>query len=195
MKKIGNILTTKTFPDAEAYNVVDEIGKCDASLPTLIVGKDVAKELAPNFDILDKELEEDVFWTYGNREKRSVYEERVKFFKKYTIDKIKNEIHYIPINIITDNEEDKRKLFNMMEHENIVVFIANDMLYANKRGEKDVYGLSLRDINYIGKDSTKFLAKLHSHYNVTFVDGTTDVPQSIKYEFRNCLYVIPYLCS
>ena len=64
MKKLGYIVSKRKLK-----NVVDFVGVVnsiedieDPTKPFLIIGLNEAKEITPNFSILNKKLDEDVFW-------------------------------------------------------------------------------------------------------------------------------------
>ena len=72
MRKIGNILTTEKYDDDPLFNVVNDINKIDASLPTLIIGWEKAKEIFPDASILDWKINDKWFWTFGKRKRRKI---------------------------------------------------------------------------------------------------------------------------
>ena len=82
MKYIANIITKSRLDVGEYINVTKDITKVDLTIPTLIIGWAMVKEIYPNADILNKQISETVYWTYSNREKRQEYEpDLAKFIK------------------------------------------------------------------------------------------------------------------
>ena len=68
------------------------------------------------------------------------------------------------------------------------------MLYVNQIGEKNIIGLSLRDMDYEGGNSKKLLAMMHNSGLVSFIRKDDDtVPQDVLFTLRNNAYLVPYL--
>ena len=74
------------------------------------------------------------------------------------------------------------------------IYAFSDMLYILDRSTQKVIGLSLRDIDYMGKDRKKMFAKIYGNVNNNLITLDGDV---VSWEIRNALrnynYVIPYL--
>ena len=94
MKKIGNILTKNKFLDTTWCNVTDKTENLISNLPTLVVGLDNAKKFDENFSILDWKLRDNVYWTFGPREQRHIYEKRVDDFLQLCLMFQKSIINY-----------------------------------------------------------------------------------------------------
>ena len=88
MKFIANILTDKPFKDNDLYNVVSDKNNLIDGIPTLVVGWEYTKKLYPEASMLNWEVGNNVYWTYGNREKRNKYEENIATFRQLTLTKI-----------------------------------------------------------------------------------------------------------
>ena len=87
MKKLGYIVSKRKIK-----NVVDFVGLVnsvedieDPTKPFIIIGLEEAKEIAPNFSILNKVLDTDVFWTFGKTERRTEHERDLENFYKYVL--------------------------------------------------------------------------------------------------------------
>ena len=106
-------------------------------------------------------------------------------------------ITYKPFSVITSSPEEKRNLFNMFEDKNIEkkIYVKNDMVYIYIVNSSEVYGISLRDVGYIGKDITKFLAKVYSFPNseIVTLKSLSDVVSNIMFRLKNYNYAIPCL--
>ena len=68
------------------------------------------------------------------------------------------------------------------------------MLYIMDNINNKVVGITLRDIDYLGKDRNKIFAKIYSNPNNRIITLDNDV---LTWDMRNVLrnynYVIPYL--
>ena len=152
MRKIANILTKNLFNDKIFYNVVDSKDKLIHGIPVLCVGVELTKKNYPNFNILSMDVGEDIYWTYSPREKRNVYESRLKSFIQKSIDKFKSDIHYKYVNVVVDGLSSKD--FSTVNYlvfnggKTIVSFLFNGMVYVYDN-KNTVYGISLRELKIV----------------------------------------------
>lgn len=196
MKHIANILTNKNFPKEPFYNIVSDKKDLIDGIPTLVVGWDFTKENFPQADIVNSKIEDGIFWTFGNRERRSAYEVRTTEFRRIALEKLINDIEYKPVSVI--NGRNLAEFNNAMT--NIIlgggkIYINGGMLYAYYRHENVVYGVSMRDIDYIGKSSKDFLSIIYQGNKDYIIGKCDELTPDVKYALRNCNYVIPYLLS
>ena len=79
---IGYIITDKKMNGINILvGQVNDISLADPSKPILIVGWDKAKENEKYSSILDKQLDDNLFWTFSKSENRSDFEDDlVKFY-------------------------------------------------------------------------------------------------------------------
>jgi hypothetical protein len=194
MRYIANILTNRKFTDNELYNIVENKENLIENIPTLVIGWEYTKKLFKNANILNWEIDENTFWTYGNRERRSKYEENVDKFKKLALKRMIKSINYEFFNILIATEEEKKEFCNLITNHTTNVHINNDILYVLKPNTNDVIGISLRDIDYIEKDRKKILSKVFKNTSNNII-SLTDV--NLSYDIKNTLYkysyTIPYL--
>lgn len=194
MKYIGNILTNTKFNGGSLYNVTDVKENLIPDIPTLVIGWDFTKKMFKNANILDWVIENGIYWTFGKRERRNKYENNLLKFKNIAIDKIIKQVDYEFFNVLTLDDGIKRDFFELLSSDvGKRVFIHNDMVYVWFVGEKKVFGLSLRDIEYNGKSRKNFLSMLYRGRNVTFVNLNDIESDDIKLQIRNCYYVLPFL--
>ena len=80
MKALGSIVSKRKIKDTVGFvEVVNDIKEVSGQTnPILIVGLDEAKKIASNFSILNKKIDNNVFWTFGKTEKRDEHEKDVK---------------------------------------------------------------------------------------------------------------------
>lgn len=194
MKYIANILTNKKFNDNTLYNVVDCKENLIENIPTLVIGWEYTKKMFKNANILNWEIDENTFWTYGNRERRSKYEENLENFKNLALTRLVKSIKYEFLNLLTITKEDREKLCSLVVGGNINIHINNDIIYILKPGTSIVIGISLRDVDYMGKDRKEFLSYFYKNKDNNII-SLTDT--NISYDIKNALYkhsyAIPYL--
>lgn len=194
MQFIGNILTKNLFSKSDLYNVVSKKEDLIDGIPTLCIGREFTQENYFTFDILKFEIEKDVFWTYGPREKRNIYEKRLDDFEKKAIDFFIKNVHYKFINVLTSetNSDDCKNLKAALNAESRTTsFIYNNMVYVYNSEQKTVYGVSLRDLSYKERDVKKFLSVLYRKTRV--ISLKDDISFEIRSAFFGNNYVIPCL--
>ena len=196
MRKIANILTKNLFNDKIFYNVVDSKDKLINGIPVLCVGVELTKKNYPNFNILNMDVGDGVYWTYGPREKRNVYESRLKTFIKKSIDKFKSEIHYEYVNVVVDGltSNDFITVNDLIFNggKSIISFLFNGMVYVYDN-KNVVYGISLRELSYVGENVKTFLSNVYS--NTTVITNKDSIPLDVRILFNGYDYLIPCLYS
>ena len=196
MRKIANILTKNLFNDKIFNNVVDSKDKLINGIPVLCVGVELTKKNYPNFNILNMNISDDVYWTYGPREKRNIYESRLKTFIQKSIDKFKSDISYKYVNVVFDgiSSNDFTVLNELMFNggKSVVSFIFNGMVYVYDNN-KTVYGISLRELSYIGENVKMFLSGVYT--NTTVITNKDSIPLDVRILFNGYDYLIPCLFS
>ena len=193
MRYIANILTDKNFKEKGLYNIVSSKKELIDGIPTLVIGWEFTKKMYNNANILDWEISRDVYWTYGNREKRNRYDENINKFKDLALLRLIKSVKYEYKNILLLTDEEKNEIIEIISGEGVNVYIHNDMLYVLK-DNKNVIGLSLRDVDYIGKDRKKILSKVFRNEKNHIISLTDS---ELSYDIKNTLYkysyVVPYL--
>ena len=196
MRYIANILTEKKFSDYELYNVVSDKASLIDGIPTMVIGWEYTKKMFPEANIVDWIVEDGVYWTFGNREKRSVYEERMAKFKELAIDSFIKSINYRFISVITSKKEEIADFIGKVETEGgATAYYTNGFVYVYIPSSCVVYGLSLREMDYVGKNPKMFLSLLTKEENVSMVSAGESLSNEVRYSFRNRDYIIPYILS
>ena len=68
--KVANIVSNNNINVSEEFNVVKSMDEIIHGLPTLIIGFDYVNKNYPDFNILDIELEPNLYWTVKKTERR-----------------------------------------------------------------------------------------------------------------------------
>lgn len=200
MRKIANILTNRKFTeDSTFYNVVSSVDALMPNIPTLVIGWELTKTLYPNANIVDWKIDDDTYFTFGNREKRSIYNERLKEFKKIAIDRFMKSIKYVFINIITADKTEKGDFLRKVVNNTMAkkIYAEGDMLYVYIPFEETVYGVNVYDISYSGKDADNFCDMIYGGTNCESVNVKVgeNVSYGIKSDFKKCKYLIPCIVT
>jgi hypothetical protein len=191
---IGNIVTTSSI-DWDYLKKCHDISEADPSVPTLIVGIERAKALIREFNILNHTYDNNIFWTYGKRERRDEYDEATKSFIKTCVNKICEPVTYEFLDFI-DFDKDKLKKLCEYINNNTYKILYNDYnrtLFIYDTVSKKVYGISLQLLEYIGRDKYKFLKWVsNSNGNILLTDMKF-IPKDIIRIIDNERYLVPVL--
>ena len=103
MNYLANIYTKSKLDIEPFFNVVDDENKLIDGIPTLIIGWDSVKSLYGDINILDKKVKDNIYWTFGKRERRNVMEVDVQKFKRKAMSIVSNNVKYKFFNILTAN--------------------------------------------------------------------------------------------
>lgn len=194
MKYIANILTKNLFGNSSLYNVVSDKNDLISGLPTLCIGKEFTKKNYPNFNVIEFAVEDGVYWTYGPREKRNIYEERLSDFNEIAINSFIRNLRYVFINVMINDgktEDCKNMMLAINSDKKTTSFINNDMAYVYDNDNNCVYGVSIRDLKYKGRDYKKFISILYRKTRV--INAKDDVSFDVRSIFFGYNHVIPAL--
>lgn len=197
MKFIGNIVTDGKFEATGIYNVVKDINDIVDGVPTLIVGWKKAKSIFPDVDILEWEIKDDFYWTFGKRERNWRYEDDVERFKSLCVNSIKDRIGYHFFNILAEGRSAKESLISNIKnpYRRKWVYMRNGMLYLYFEGKNTICGISLRDIDYERGNHNTLLSMINDRANSVNVVKMTDESYGFKMISINNPYLIPYMFS
>jgi hypothetical protein len=188
--KIANIVpnTNTTLP--EHFNVVSSIDDIIPDLPTLIVGYDLTKKLFENFDILERKISKNIYWTVKKTEDRDKYEDNIAWFQYMVYNNLIKDIKYIIIDPIQQNKKTIKKIINKIYSlNNIISYEKNNMIYIYD--ENLIFGVDLNILQYIGintkrvKEKIKDVSKIYL-YNKQIIDEYKDY---IQYLDNNIKYI------
>ena len=195
MNKLGYIVTDRKIGNVKEFvGVVDDISLADPTKPILIVGIDLAKKYIDNFSILDKKVNDNLFWTFKKTENRVDFENDLNYFYNYIIYNIYKNINYYYINILKLKYNKIKKLYNILFSTNKkYIYISNNIIYLLYN--KNILGISITILEYLKIDMKKFFRKLYSNENNVICTNASDCVKSIKSEIGNNKYAIPYFMS
>ena len=81
MKTLGYIVTDRKLKDIDGFvEQVNDISLADSTKPILVVGWKNAKNCDGYTSILEKQLGENIYWTFSKSESRSDFEEDLQTF-------------------------------------------------------------------------------------------------------------------
>jgi len=195
MITLGYIVSDKKISKVDGFvGQVNDISLADPTKPILIVGWENAKKHVGYKSILEKELGNNVYWTFSRSESRSDFEKDLENFYDIIYNNILNKINYIYINIFKLKYNKIKKLYNIVFYSEVKnIYISNGMVYIPYCG--DILGLSLDMLEYCGIAKDKVIKMLKSSSsNVVYEDDNKFVFKISK-RLGNKKYALPYFIS
>ena len=196
MRIIGYIVTKNKLENVlSCIKVVSSYRSIeDKSKPILIIGLEEAKKHASSFSILEKRLGENLFWTFGKREKRTDYEKDVEKFQEFVLKCALNEIKYFYLNVLTIKYEKIKKLLRIIRNNDLKTFyVDKKMIYMFYNDY--ILGLSVDIIEYLGVRKRKVLDMLHKNENNKVFYNDFQFNYKIKKIIETKKYITPYFLS
>lgn len=194
MKYIANIITKSRLDVGEYINVSKDITKVDLTIPTLIIGWAMVKEIYPNADILNKQISETVYWTYSNREKRQEYEPDLAKFIKNAFGRLETSIKYTFFNVLTNPLSRNKCLLKYINSPMTkIVYITDKHMFIYD--SKQVTGVSLSDLEFYGFERERIIniLKRNTYNRLIFSDSFLNF--KIKRSIGDNGKIVPFLYS
>jgi len=195
MKTLGYIVTDRKLKDIDGFvEQVNDISLADSTKPILVVGWKNAKNCDGYTSILEKQLGENIYWTFSKSEIRSDFEEDLQMFYSIIYNNILNNINYNYINIFKLKYNKIKKLYNILfSNENKNIYISNGMVYIPYEG--GVLGLSLAVLEYCGIKAEKVLRRIKSNPNNSVFEDDNKFVFKLTKRLGNKKYAVPYFIS
>lgn len=195
MAKLGYIISDNVIREKNSFvGYVRDISEADPTKPILYIGYKKAKSIEGYKNILEKKINNNIFWTFKKTESRSDYEIDLEKFYKYIINNILYNINYYYINIINIKYNKLKKLYNIILNytKQKYIYISKNMIYF--KYEDNTYGISLSLLEYIGINKDKILQRIKANKsNIIIYDKTEKVHKILKEVGYDNRYSVPYL--
>jgi len=91
---IANIVSVANVNVSCDFNVVKSLDLTVQGLPTLIIGWDYIKKHYPDYDIIDRKLSDNLYWTFKKTERRELHEEDIYNFVERVYKQLTKDIKY-----------------------------------------------------------------------------------------------------
>lgn len=183
--KVANIVSSNNINVSEEFNVVKSMDEIIHGLPTLIVGFDYVNKHYPDFNILDIELEPNLYWTVKKTERRDKHAEDLSWFINKVYNDLTKDIKYIFIDPLQYKSKSLLKIIRKLYSiKNLVTFVNDDMIYIY--GDKFIFGVDLKLMSYIGFDKHKIKSKIKSKSPVFLEEN------EILIEYKNYIEELGY---
>jgi hypothetical protein len=135
----------------------------DSTTPSLIIGRNNAEKLVgkDNVKLLNKEIKENLYWTFSKMEKRSQFEVDIEAFYSNCFKKIFKNITYEPINLYTCTINDIKFLINAIKTGENRIYITEKNIFIPVDGK--IYGVSVDEIEFIGVKCEKVIKMIEKN--------------------------------
>lgn len=193
--KIANIVSHNKVNVSEHFNVVESMDKIIHGLPTLIIGFDYVNKHYPDFDIMERKLGDNLYWTVKRTEKRDKYEEDLSWFVNKVLKDLVTDVNYVFVDPIQYHGKVIRKIIRKFYSiPNKITYQDGQMLYVY--GEKIIFGIDLKLLKYIGLNPIKIKQKILAQSSVFLGDSDIliEYKNSVE-ELDDKVRYIPYLFS
>jgi hypothetical protein len=177
--EIANIVSTNDLKLGKEFNVVKSMDEIIHGLPTLIIGFDYVNKNYPDFDILNSELEPNLYWTFKKNERRDKHEEDLIWFENKVYNDLANKLTYIIVDPIQYQSSSIKKIIRKIYSiEKIISFVNGDMVYIF--GDKFIFGVDLKLLRFVGLDTNRIKYKIKTK-SIVFLEDSEILIEYKKY--------------
>jgi len=191
--KIANIVTTNKVDVTDDINVVNDIKDIIEGIPTLVTSYQWLIKNYDDYDLYNKKLDDNLYWTFARTERRDIFTNDVENFITIANKKLIENISYIFIDFIQYHPSTIKKIVKkIITLKNKIAFKHKDMIYIY--GDNLIFGVDLDLINYMGYDSKMIENKIKTKCDVFLEDSEIFIEYKDNMERLNhSVKYIPYL--
>jgi len=193
---IGNIVTDNIIKDND-FKVCTSIDLIDETLPTLIIGWKLVKEMyGDNVSILHKKINQRTYWTFNKRERKIDFENDLELFKDFCIESFGENIPYVYFDILYGKKNiNYRILRKLLSLKNPITYIDdNGMVYIYS--ENIIFGIDLNILDFFKGKKDKVIKKLKNIKNNVFANNEIfNSNGDLLIKVKNKKRLIPYITN
>lgn len=195
MQYIGNIVSDIKLDDnVGIFHVTSNLEDIIMGIPTLVAGWSKVKQLFDNVSILKWEIDPNTYWTFSKYERRNRLNEDLIKFKNLCVDRTIKGLTYVYFNSLISSKYKKSLMLNSLNDGfEKKLLIWNDMCYICWRDIKFILGISMRDVEYEGKERQFFIEAMKSIGGMTQVGYDDNKNKDALKLFYNKNYALSYL--
>lgn len=192
MEKLGYIISDRKLKNIDGFvEQVNDISLTDSTKPVLIIGWNNAKKDKDYTSILNKQLRNNVYWTFSRSESRVDFEEDLENFYNIIYNNILDKINYFYINIFKLKYCKIKKIYNILFSKEVKnIYISNSMVYFPYKG--DILGISLNILEYYGIKREKILKMISSNPSNRILEDDDKFVFKLARRLGNKKYAVPY---
>jgi len=193
---IGNIVTDNIIKDND-FKVCTSIDLIDETLPTLIIGWKLVKEMyGDNVSILHKKINQRTYWTFNKRERKIDFENDLELFKDFCIESFGENIPYVYFDILYGKKSiNYRIIRKLLSLKNPITYIdVNGMVYIYS--ENIIFGIDLNILDFFKGKKDKVIKKLKNIKNNVFANNEIfNSNGDLLIKVKNKKRLIPYITN
>ena len=124
-----NIKTFKPLQFIELHNINEYVK--DNNIPTLLIGKKELIAIGYELSVLNRQIDNNLYWTYTKMEKRNIHETDITAFYEIVFKKLYRDIKYFNKSIYTINYSVVKDIFSLLNDECIYkcIYICKNHVY------------------------------------------------------------------
>lgn len=193
--KVGNIVTSTKIKLPEEFNVVKSIDEIIVGLPTMIVGWEYVHKNYPKYDITDRKIENNLYWTFKITEKRDKHEADIKWFISKAYTNLISGINYIFVDPIQYKNKELIKIIKKIKSlSKPISYMDGNMIYIY--GDGIIFGIDLKLLNYLSINTDKIKNKIKKLSVFSLENGINTEKFLVQIEgLKNEKKYIPFLYS
>lgn len=192
---IANVITNGSATGVtEMAERISNFENADMSKPTLIIGKKNAESIfgKENIKVLNRNIKDNVIWTYAKNERRDDYLEGIKNFNSFVFDALKQKVKYKYFDAFHTNYSTVRDfILYMGNKQRKVAYLKKEHIYFYTKNS--VYGLDLRECEYLGIKKEKIVNIIKNAKNISFVSNLEENSLELDEYLSSNAYLIPYI--
>jgi hypothetical protein len=193
---VGNIITNSKIEN-DNFKICKDLNCIDDTLPTLIIGWDNTKKLLNGeVSILHKQIKNNLFWTFSNKERKSEYETDLDSFISFCYNSFGEHIPYVYLDLLYINKKiNYRIIKKILSLEKSFTYITpTNMVYVY--GENIIFGIDLNIVELFDGKKEKVINKITHLKNNTLIDSEIfNKCKDLIYKIKNKNRYIPYVYS
>lgn len=192
---IANIVSATNVNVSCDFNVVKSLDQTVQGLPTLIVGWEYVKKNYPDYNIINRKLNDNLFWTFKKTEKRELHEEDIYNFVESSYKNLIKDVTYTFIDPILFTRKSIVKFLKFLNKTKKVISYKHDnMVYISC--ENYIFGVDITFTEFIGINTEKLLSKIKNKSYIFLDKNTIFIEYKNRIEnLENQVKYIPYLYS
>lgn len=192
---IANVITNGSATGVtEMAERISNFENADMSKPTLIIGKKNAESIfgKENIKVLNRNIKDNIVWTYAKNERRDDYLEGIKNFNSFVFSALKQKVKYKYFDVFHTNYSTVRDfILYMGNKQRKVAYLKKEHIYFYTKNS--VYGLDLRECEYLGIKKEKIVNIIKNAKNISFVSDLKENSLELDEYLSSNAYLIPYI--
>jgi len=191
--KIANIVTSNKVDVTDDINVVKSIDDIIDGIPTLVTSYEWVSENYTDYDIYDKRLGENLYWTFARTERRDIFTLDIEDFITLVNQKLIEKVDYVLLDVILFHPSTVNKIIRkIFSISNKIAFKHKEMVYIY--GDELIFGIDLNMLDYMGINVNIVENKIKSICDVFLENSEIFIEYKDNMErLEHAVKYIPYL--